>query len=100
MGNPYVIQLVGVLITAAGLAAFVASAYAYGDPLTRGEKLRPGKQGKNTRRLPLRRETIASSAFVLLGLGILNWSNFNLCAYLAYWLPSLSNSMQFWLSCR
>jgi hypothetical protein len=99
MGNPYIIQLVGVLITAAGLAALIASAYVYGKPLTRDEKLRLGKQGKNTRHRPLRRETIASSAFVLLGLGILNWSNFNVCAYLAYWLPGLSNSIQFWLSC-
>jgi hypothetical protein len=100
MGNPYVIQLVGVLITAAGLAALIASAYVYGRPLTRDEKLRMGKEGKNTRRLPLNPETIASSAFVLMGVGILNWSNFNLCAYLAYWLPELSDSLRFWLACQ
>jgi len=100
MGNPYVIQLMGVLLTAAGLAALTASAYVYGRPLTRNEKFRMGNDRRNARRLPLNLETIASTVFVLIGLGILNWSNFNLCAYLAYWLPSLSSSLRFWLSCQ
>jgi hypothetical protein len=100
MGNPYVIQLVGVLITAAGIAALTASAYVYGRSLRRDERSRMGKQRQPARRLPMNPETVASMAFVLLGLGILNWSNFNLCAYLAYWLPGLSTSLKFWLSCR
>ena len=99
MGNIYVIQLIGVLLTGAGLAALTASAYVYGRPLTRDEKSRLGNEEKNLRRLPLNLATIASTAFVLSGVGILNWSNFNLCAYLAYWLPSLSESIKFWLSC-
>ena len=99
MGNLYVIQLVGVLITAAGLAASIASAYVYGRSLRRDEKFRMGKQRPNPRRLPINFETVASMAFVLLGLGVLNWSNFNICAYLAYWLPGLSTSIRFLLSC-
>jgi hypothetical protein len=100
MGNIYVIQLTGILLTAAGLAALTASAYVYGRSLTRDEKLRMGNERKNIRRLPLNLETIASTAFVLIGIGILNWSKFNLCAYLAYWLPGLSSSIKFWLSCQ
>jgi hypothetical protein len=100
MTNPYVIQVVGVLLTAAGLSALTASAYVYGRPLTRDEKLRMRDERKHIRRLPVNPETIASTAFVLIGLGVLNWSNFNLCAYLAYWLPSLSSSIKFWLSCQ
>jgi hypothetical protein len=99
MGNPYIVQLIGVLLTAAGLAALTASAYIYGRPLSRNEQRKMGNEKKNARRLPLNLETIASTTFVLIGLGILNWSNFNLCAYLAYWLPSLSSSIKFWLSC-
>lgn len=99
MGNLYIIQLIGVLLTAAGLAALTACAYVYGRPLTRDERLKMGKERKHMRRLPLNPETIASTAFVLIGLGVLNWSNFNVCAYLAYWLPSLSQSIKFWLSC-
>ena len=100
MGNLYVIQLVGVLLMAAGLAALIASAYVYGRPLTRDGKGRRGHERNRMRGLPIHLETIASSAFVLVGLGILNWSNFNICAYLAYWLPGLSDSIKFWLSCR
>src|SRR5574339_319275 len=96
----YVIQLVGVLITAAGIAALIAFAYVYGKSLTRDEESRTRKPRQNPRRLPINLETAASMAFVLLGLGILNWSNFDICAYLAYWLPSLSTSLKFWLSCR
>ena len=99
MGNLYIIQLIGVLLTAAGLAALTASAFIYGRPRTRDERLRMRNERKPVRRLPLNPETIASTAFVLIGLGILNWSNFNVCAYLAYWLPSLSGSIKFWLSC-
>jgi hypothetical protein len=98
MGNLYIIQLIGVLLMAAGLAALIAS--AYDRPLTRDERLRMGKERKHMGRLPLNPETIASTAFSLIGLGILNWSNFYICAYLAYWLPSLSNSIKFWLSCQ
>jgi hypothetical protein len=100
MGNPYIIQLVGVLLIATGLTALAASAYVYAGPLTRNEKFRTGNDRKNLRRLPINLETIASTTFVLIGFGVLNWSNFNLCAYLAYWLPSLSSSISFWLSCQ
>ena len=99
MGNIYIIQLTGILLTAAGLAALTASAYIYGRPLTRDEQTRRGNEGKQMRRLPINLETVSSTAFVLIGLGILNWSDFDLCAYLAYWLPGLSASIKFWLSC-
>jgi len=99
MGNVYIIQLIGTLLMAAGLAALTASAYIYGRPLTHDEKRRIGNERKKMRRLPINLETVSSTAFVLIGLGILNWSKFNLCAYLAYWLPDLFVSIKFWLSC-
>ena len=98
MANIYIIQLIGVLFVAAGLAALTASAYVFGKPFTRDEQSRTDKN--SSRRLPINLQTAATTAFVLSGMGLLVWSKFNICAYLAYWLPSLSESIRFWLSCR
>jgi len=98
MANIYIIQLIGVLLVAAGLAALTASAYVLGRPPTRDERSKTDRN--SSRHLPIDLPTVASTAFVLSGMGILAWSKFDICAYLAYWLPSLSESIRFWLSCR
>ena len=46
-------------------------------------------------RLPLNLETIVSAIFFLAGIGILIWSDFDLCAFLAYWFPSLPQVARF-----
>jgi|SRR5678810_1085252 len=98
MANIYTLQLVGVLLVAAGLAALTASAYVFGRPFTRDERSRTGRN--SSRHVPINLQTIASAAFVLSGMSVLAWSKFDICAYLAYWLPSLSEAIRFWLSCR
>ena len=99
MSNPYFIQLIGVFMVLAGVVALSAASYVYGTPLGNSEKRRMGKRG-NVSRLPFNLETIASAAALLGGLGILSWSGFELCAFLAYWLPSLSSVYQVLLACR
>jgi len=98
MANIYIIQLIGVLLVAAGLAALIASAYVLGRPPTRDEQSRT--DSNSSHRLPINLQTAASTAFVLSGMGILTWSKFDICVYLAYWLPGMSESIRFWLSCR
>ena len=99
MTNIYFIQLVGVILVAAGVLALTAVAHVFGTPLTYEERRERGKEG-NWYRLPINLETIASSAVFLAGMGILWWSKFNFCAFLAYWLPDLPEAIKFWLSCR
>ena len=99
MSNPYFIQLIGVFMILAGVVALSVVSYLYGTPLSYDEKRRMGKQG-NVNRLPINLETIVSAAALLGGLGILSWSGFELCAFLAYWLPSLSSVYQVLLACR
>jgi hypothetical protein len=99
MTNPYFIQLIGVLLTFAGIVALTAASRIFGSPLTREERRELGKDG-DWYRLPINLETIASGALFLAGIGILKWSNFSLCAFLAYWLPDLPEAMRLLLSCR
>ena len=89
MTNLYFIQLIGVLLTLAGAVALTAAAHIFGTPLTdkEEERYKLGKGG-NWYRLPINLETIASAAVFLAGIGVLKWSNFNLCAFLAHWLPN------------
>ena len=101
MANPYLIQLIGVLLVGAGAVALTAAAQVFGTPLTREEEERLNiRKGGNWYRLPINLETIASAAVFLAGMGILWWSNFNLCAFLAYWLPGLPEAIRLLLSCR
>jgi len=100
MTNIYFIQLFGILLTAGGFAALTASAYLYGKPLSRDERFDLNRESRNAYRLPINLATVASAAFILAGIGILTWSKFDLCSYLVYWLPSLPDSIMFWLSCR
>ena len=100
MTNPYFIQLIGILLTAAGVIALTAVAGIFGRPLTREEKLRVDEKLRDAYRLPINLETVASGLLFLAGIGLLKWSKFSLCAFLAYWLPNLSDAMRHLLSCR
>jgi hypothetical protein len=99
MSNPYFIQLIGIGIVAAGLAALTAASHLFGVPLSHDEKRRLGKTG-NAVRLPINLETLAAAVVFLCGLGVLSWSNFEACAFLNYWLPSLSSVYKVLLACR
>lgn len=100
MTNPFLIQLIGVLLVAAGMIALIAAASAFGKPLTREERLEIGKGDESAYRLPINLETIAATAVFLAGMGLLWWSKFNFCAFLAYWLPDLPEAIRLLISCR
>ena len=100
MNNPYFIQLVGIILTVAGMVALTAAAHIFGKPLSRDERLRTGDRRSNVSRLPINLETIASAVVFLAGIGILTWSKFNLCAFLAYWLPDVPLAIKLFLACR
>jgi hypothetical protein len=99
MTNPYFIQLIGVLLTLAGMVALTAASRVFGRPLTHEEKRESGKEG-DWYRLAFNLETIASAALFLAGIGVLKWSNFSLCAFLTYWLPDLPEAIRLLLSCH
>lgn len=103
MPNLYLIQLVGVLLTGAGVIAVTASTYLYGTPLNREEKRKAKRDGQLSGtwyRLPFNLETIASALFLIGGIGILTWSKFDLCPFLTYWLPDLPEALRLLLSCQ
>ena len=103
MESIFLIQLIGVLLTVAGLIALTASARVFGSPLSPAEKRRASDEWNrrsDVYRLPLNPETILSGVFFLGGIGILIWSKFEHCAFLAYWLPSLPAAVRVLLSCR
>jgi len=100
MTNPYFIQLIGIILTVAGMVALTATAHLFGKPLSRDERLRTGERRSNVSRLPINLETVASAVVFLVGIGILTWTKFSLCAFLIYWLPDLPVAIKFWLACR
>jgi hypothetical protein len=103
MANLFLLQMIGLVLAAAGLIALTASAHLFGTPLSPAEKHRASNdwnRSQNTYRLPLNLDTIASSLCFLAGIGILAWSKFELCSFLAYWLPSLPAIARSVLSCR
>jgi hypothetical protein len=70
--NNYFIQLIGVLLTVAGLIALTASARFFGTPLSNEEKRRASDEWnhrRDTYRLPIDLEAIVAAAFFLGG----NW---------------------------
>ena len=103
MPNGHLIQLIGVVLTAAGLIALTASAHVFGTPLSPAEKRRASDEWnrkKDAYRLPINPETVISAIFFLGGIGILIWSKFEFCAFLAYWLPPLPDAVKLLLACR
>jgi|SRR5215208_3788915 len=103
MANAYLIQLVGVIVTIAGAIALTISAGLFGTPSSPAEKRRASddwNRRKDIYRLPVNPESVVSVIFFLGGIGILVWSNFNPCAFLAYWWPALPDAVRLLLSCR
>jgi hypothetical protein len=104
MANLFLIQLIGVVLTVAGLIALTASTHLFGTPMSPAERRRASDEWNRRRdaftyRLPLNLETIMSAIFFVAGIGILVWSKFNLCAFLAFWLPSLPDIAKLLLAC-
>ena len=103
MPNVLLIQLVGVVLTVAGLIALMASAHMFGIPLSPAEKRRASDEWNRKRdayRLPINLETILSAIFFLGGIGILVWSKFEFCAFLAFWFPPLPEAVKLLLACK
>jgi hypothetical protein len=103
MVDLFLIQLLGVILAAAGLIALAVSAHLFGTPASPAEKRRASDEWnrrKDLYRLPITPEVILSTIFFLGGIGILIWSRFNLCAFLAYWFPPLPEQVKLILSCR
>lgn len=94
------IQLIGVLLAAAGVVALTAAEHIFGRPLTRDERDRVGAKKSHMTWLPINLETVASAAVFLGGIGILTWSKFDLCVFLAHWLPDLPEALRLLMSCR
>lgn len=102
MADMFLIQLIGVMLTVGGMIALTAAAHVFGAPFSPAEKRRASDEWNRRRdvyRLPINLETVASTLFFLAGIGILVWSRFNLCAFLAYWLPPLPDVVSLLLSC-
>src|SRR5215210_1373980 len=92
MADIFVIQFVGMVLAMTGFIALTASAGLFVSPLSPAEKRRASDEWnrkRNAYRLPISLETIVSTVFLLGGIGILVWSRFELCGFLAYWLPPL-----------
>jgi hypothetical protein len=103
MPNVLLIHLIGVVLTLAGLIALMASAHVFGIPLSPAEKRRASDEWNRKRdayRLPINLETVVSAIFFLSGIGILVWSKFELCVFLAYWFPPLPDAVKLLLACR
>jgi hypothetical protein len=93
----------GLVLAIAGMIGLTASAHLFGSPLSLTEKRRASDEWNRRRdvyRLPLSLETITATIFFLGGVGILIWSKFNLCAFLAYWIPTLPQAIRLVLSCQ
>ena len=103
MTNERLIQLVGVVLTVAGLLSLTASAHVFGTPLSPAEKRRASDEWnrrRDTYRLPVNLEAVLSAFFLLGGIAILIWSRFEYCAFLAYWFPPMPEAVKVLLSCR
>ena len=103
MADIFIIQLVGVVLVLTGFVSLTASAGLFGYPLSPADKRRAGDEWnrrQDTYRLPINLESIVSTVFLLGGIGILIWSNFELCVFLTHWFPTLPGLVKLILSCR
>jgi len=103
MTNERLIQLVGVVLTVAGLISLTASAHVFGTPLSPAEKRRASDEWnrrRDTYRLPVNLEAVLSAIFFLGGIAVLIWFRFEFCGFLAYWLPPMPEAVKVLLSCR
>ena len=103
MVNIYLTQLVGVMLTGAGILALMASAHLFGTPLTPADRKKASDEWNrraNGYSLPISFSTILSTVVFLGGIGILTWSKFNVCIFLGYWLPTLPEALKLLLTCK
>ena len=103
MVDIFLVQLLGVVLAAAGLIALMTAAHMFGTPVSPAVKRRASDEWnrrKGVYRLPITLEVIVSTLVFLGGIGLLVWSRFNLCAFLAHWLPPLPETARLLLSCR
>src|SRR5512138_2278867 len=92
MTNFYLIQLIGVILVIAGTIALMASTHLFGPRLSPAEKRMSSDEWNrrpNRYRSPINFETITATLLLAGGVAILIWSKFDLCVFLAYWIPSL-----------
>lgn len=103
MVNIYLTQLIGIMLTGAGILALMASAHLFGSPLTPTDKRKASDEWNrrgNTYSLPISFSTLASIAILVGGIGILARAKFELCVFLAYWLPTLPEAIKLLLGCK
>src|SRR5215216_3524233 len=103
MVNIYLTQLIGVMLTGAGVLALMASAHLFGTPLTPADRKKAGDEWNrrtNAYSLPISFSAIISAVVFLGGIGILTWSKFNVCVFLGYWLPTLPEAIKLLLTCK
>jgi hypothetical protein len=103
VANDYLIQFVGVVLAVAGFIALTASAHVFGTPLSPAEKRRASDEWNRKRdayRFPINPESVISAVFFLGGIGILIWTKFEFCAFVAYWFPPLPDAIKLLFACR
>lgn len=102
MANFYLVQLIGVILATAGLIALMASTRLFGPRFSPAERRMASDEWNRRRdrhRLPISFETLAAILVLAGGAAILIWSKFNLCMFLAYWIPTLPLTVRLFLSC-
>ncbi len=102
MANIYLTQLIGVILVIAGAIALMASTHLFGPRLSPAEKRMSSDEWnrrKDRRRLPVNFEAVLSFLLLAGGIAILIRSEFSPCTFLAYWLPSLPETVKLFLSC-
>jgi hypothetical protein len=100
MRDPYIIQSIGLAITAIGVLALIALMTLIGRPFSKEERYRMGSERRNLYRLPINLETIVSTLILASGIGILIWSNFDHCLYIRHWAPNLPGTVISMLRCN
>jgi hypothetical protein len=103
MVNIFLTQLVGVMLTAVGILALMASAHLFGTPLTPADRKKASDEWnrrRNVYSLPIDLSTLIAVIVFVGGIGILTWSKFKLCIFLAYWLPNLPEAVKLLLACK
>lgn len=85
--NVFLIQLLGVILTGAGLLGWSIYAAVYGMPLTNSEQRRTHghHSGSQVFSLPINMETLALGLLIAAGVGILTLTHFSACAFIGYW---------------
>jgi hypothetical protein len=103
MENYYILQLRGILLALTGMAGLALAGQVFGRRLNASEKRRLGDdwaQKSTVYRLPFRWETLLFLGFILGGGYMLAVTHFEVCRFLAYWLPDLPQAARMMFACR